>query len=373
MTDVLDKIDASLEEVEEQLLTEFHRIRDASPNPNRDVEVDPGVRNALSEITDYLHTELENSGAGTLSLVTQRHEVLYSRIAVLRHLLHTQVRVSHLMEANEGVAIRRKQLEGRVLAERQKQDPSATRQSEARKSGLSNSPQGMFNHRPTDQQVNRNVLGVTSREEDRLEHSQLYLDNGIFSASRELSMLASLTRGGTLDRPPEESDSSDTPQPTGKAVFEARDLRYHAPPTESVQRRRQPEPEAEPEPEPQPEISKRDIAQTPDEIRRKLEARRGSATGKASFEAKDLSSSTYNDPPRPRQQPGRQADPEPPRSGKASFVSRDINPVAPQDPPRRREQDQRREDDDKKDEDKRKGPAVFESRELSNNPFPKKD
>ena len=400
MTDVLDKIDASLEEVEEQLLTEFHRVMDAGSDDGL-AHMDVGIRTALAEVTDMLHHELEHSGAGTLSLVTERHEILYSRIAVLRYLFTARIRITQLLETREGIATRRKRLENLVLAERQKRDGAAAEQ---KKPGLLSGIKGIFDHKPTEQEAERNAINVTSVEEQRLGQSQLYLDNGIFSASRELAMIASLTRGGTLDRPPEEADGQDSPTPAGKARFESKDLSYHAPPTERINR---PAPEPKAKPAPTPEISRRDIAQTPEEIRRKLAARREAAkAGPASFEAKDLASSTYNEPPRPRQKPTaasenkpeprsgpavfesrdlssatysepprpRQRESEPPadkpgQSGRAVFAAKDIDPVVPSDPPRRRKKD---EEDEKKDEP-RKGPAVFEARDLSNAPFPKKD
>lgn len=392
MTDVLDKIDASLEEVEEQLLSEFHRTLDAGAADGF-VRLDAGVKGALTEVTDILHKELETSGSGGLSLVTDRHEVLYSRIAVLRHLFRTTLKMTQVVAAHDGIEQRRQALQRRVRHERSQQEPATPKSSGLR---------SLFSHRPTEQQQGRNEINVTAQEEQRLGQAQLYLDNGIFTASRELAMLASLSRGGTLDRPPEEAEGNDVPTPAGKAVFESRDLRYHAPPNERVQRPNAPQPK----PQPEPEISKRDIAQTPEEIRRKLEARRDQTrAGPASFQSRELASSTYSEPPRPRraepaaEKPAVKSGPasfqsrelsstsysEPPRprpspfdrkeepakpSGKAVFGAKDIDPVAPSDPPRRRE---KKVDEDASEEEKRKGPATFEARDLSSPPFPKKD
>lgn len=356
MVDVLDKIDASLEEVEEQLLGDFYRALDAG-SADGFVKLDPGVRNALAEVTDSLHDELQNSGRSSLSLVTERHEVLYSRIAVLRVLFNSHVRIQQLVAARDGIEKRRDDLEARVRQERRRLgvDPA-----ERPKAGATS----RFDHQPTAQEKQRNRLEVTANEEERLGQEQLYLDNGIFSASRELAMLVSLMRGGTLDRPPEESDDKDSPTPAGKAVFQAKDLSYHAPPPERVERER-------PAPAPKPEISQRDIAQSPEEIRRKLEARRGqSEAGPASFAARDLASHTPSEPPRPRARPQAPEQAEPPKpAGKATFAARELSSHTPSEPPRKRE----KKPEEKPAEEKKKGPAVFESRELSNTPFPKKD
>lgn len=370
MTDVLDKIDASLEEVEEQLLAELHRLR-ADAARERHVQVDPGVANALSEVVDDLYAELQNSGRQELSLLTERHDVLYSRIAVLRHIARAHVPVTYLARAEDGVAERRRALEDRVLARRRKQDPEVSRATEARKGGFLSSLRGLFDHRPSEQEIERNAIKVTKQEENQLGEEQAYLDNGIFSASRELAMIVSLMRGGTLDKPPEEEeDTTDAPRPAaGRAIFESRDLSTR--PSQSGEA-----PRPRPRPAPLPEMADREIAQSPEEIRRKLEARRGQAAGKASFETRDLSTPVApQDPPRRRtvDTPEKETAQTPP-SGKAIFHSRDINPVAPSDPPRRRDDSAKKKAEDEKEEEKSKpGPAVFESRELSRSPFPKKD
>ncbi len=362
MTDVLDKIDASLEEVEEQLLKEFDRVRN-TVSADRYAQIDPGIRNALEEVIDVLKVELEHSGEGqALSLITERHEVLYSRIAVLKHLVISPIRTAYLEEAHEGIDKRRQQLETRVIAQRNKQDPSITRQTEERKGGLVGSLRGLFDHKPSDQHLARNAIKVTATEEKELQQTQVYLDNGIYSASRELGMIASLNRGGSLDRPPEARN--DAAEARGRAIFESKDL-SHKPPPEVDGRK-------EPQPKPEPVISKREIAQTPEEIRRKLESRSGQgAGGKASFAARDLSSHTENPTPTPQPEPKTPAAPEPPPAGKAVFASRDIDPVAPSDPPRRRGKQE--EEEEEKPPERRSGPAVFESRDLSKTPFPKKD
>lgn len=369
MTDLLDKIDASLEEVEEQLLSEYNRIRN-TVSADRYATIDTGVRNALSEVTDHLHHELAHSGDTTnLQLVSERHEVLYTRIAVLRQLLATKVPTAFLEEAHDGVETRRRRLETRVMNQRRKLDPKVTRQGEERKSGLLSNLRGMFDSKPSEQQLERNTIKVTQAEEKQLEDVQVYLDNGIYSASRELAILASLVRGGTIDQP------GDGDMRRGRAVFESRELSHTIPPVNKIR------PVAEKEdsrPRPQAEEAapaKRDIAQTPEEIRRKLEARRNQASDnqKAVFTARDVSG---NPPPEmPRREPTRPNSPEAPRAGKATFVSRDIEPAMPQGHYGRPRNGEKKRDETEKEEEKkpRSGKAIFEARDLSNTPFPKKD
>ncbi|MCH8981014.1 hypothetical protein IH922_03235 [candidate division KSB1 bacterium] len=67
-------------------------------------------------------------------------------------------------------------------------------------------------------------------------------------------------------------------------------------------------------------------AQTPDEIRKKLEARQGdsSSSGKASFSAKDIKHATPREaPPKAEEKPVKEEPAEPP-TGKAVFESKDV-------------------------------------------------
>ncbi|MEX0942052.1 MAG: hypothetical protein WD002_05845 [Pseudomonadales bacterium] len=328
MTDLLDKIDAGLEEVEEQLLSEFKRLRDTL-DPRGVGELDAGIRNALQEVTDLLYTELASSGdRSNLQLLTDRHEVLLARISVLRQLFSARVPLVLLEKAHEGVKDRRRRLEARVMLQRKKDGQAGS------------SGRSLFDHRPSQQRIARNKIEVTQLEEKSLDSSQVFLDSGIYSASRELSMLASLLRGGTLDRPPEE----DMDTSRGRAIFESRELSYRPPPPVDKPRpKQQPAPETDTD----TDTDKQEIAQTPEEIRRKLEARRVQVN-----------------------------------AGRATFAAKDIEPAFPQEPPRKREKplepaledDQQNEKDKDKEtgnKEERKGPAIFEARDLSQTPFKK--
>ncbi|XOV88248.1 MAG: hypothetical protein ACFHX7_25380 [Pseudomonadota bacterium] len=354
MTDLLDQIDASLAEVEEQLLDEFARIRDTA-DPDSENAIDAGIRTALTDVVEDLYNRLEHSGdVHNLQLLSERHEILYARIAVLRQLLKTKVPLVCLESAHEGIRARRRTLELRVIQQRSK---SAPRQG----TGTSQNTIEVghaFHQGPTPQAQARNRLQVTPEEELAHAPTQVYLDVGVYSASRELAMVASLLRGGTLDRPPEAR--GDQP-PRGKASFESRELSNTLTPRTPVK------PIVR-----EPPRDKGDIAQTPEEIRRKLEARqRAAGAGKASFAARDIEPEFQSEPPRRRTLPPAEPAPapEPPRTGKAVFSSRDIEPVVPSDPPRRREPAKKAEAEEKP----VKGPAVFEARDLTNNPFPKRD
>ena len=102
-----------------------------------------------------------------------------------------------------------------------------------------------------------------------------------------------------------------------------------------------------------PPISKRKVAQSPEEIRRKLAAKGASAQGKASFGSKDI------EPLQPTPKPEKKS--EPALKGPAIFDSKDIEPLS--DIAQR--QKQRREEAAKKAKAAEPaGKAVFLSRDL---------
>ncbi|NIQ96464.1 MAG: hypothetical protein GWN87_21415, partial [Desulfuromonadales bacterium] len=172
-------------------------------------------------------------------------------------------------EAHRQIEDSRQRLEKRVAARRKKLETEDQRDSTGVMKGLFGRPAG-------ETELGRNRIRVTDEEERELQDIDVYLDNGIYSASRELAMVSNLAQHGAPDEPPE--------QGRGRAVFEARELSTTTP---SVKTRARPEKEERPGAEPQKE-EKRDIAQTPEEIRRKLEARKYQSSGKASFLPKDI-------------------------------------------------------------------------------------
>ncbi|MEX2366196.1 MAG: hypothetical protein WD601_06290 [Pseudohongiellaceae bacterium] len=130
MTDILDKIDESLEEVEEQLLGEFTRIR-KNPGDGDQARLEPGITSALRELVGELKRELEHSGdRQNLQLLSERHEVLYARLGVLDQLLTSKIPLDFLRQAHDGLTLRRTRLEERAIVQRQKRDPAIMRQSD---------------------------------------------------------------------------------------------------------------------------------------------------------------------------------------------------------------------------------------------------
>ena len=347
MTELLDIVDSSLQEVEEQLLQEFDRIRN-SLSDSRYEPIDSGVKNALTEVINDLTARLDHSGdRQNLSLMTERHEILLARIVVVRQLLNSKVPTAFLHEAHSEVVSNRKTLESKVQAKRQSEEPE--QQAEHQKLGFMSKLKGFFgSENKTEKEVSRNRIRVTEQEIETLEPVSIYLDNGIYSASRELAALANVF---SLPKDTqEEIQQAHAKRVEGKALFESRDLSSQQTPPVKIGA---------------------EIAQSPDEIRRKLAERQGVASGKASFGSKDIAHvQAKQTPPKPPSQmdiaSARRADVEAekanrPTTGKATFVSKDIEPAQPQEFRKRPSRDA----DKKEPEKPRSGKAVFESRDLS--------
>lgn len=128
----------------------------------------------------------------------------------------------------------------------------------------------------------------------------------------------------------------------GPSTFASRDLGGSTPQTTTSR-------------EPAPGPGESSIAQSPEEIRRKLAERQSNATGKASFDSKDLAGMTEKPlTPTPGQKPKPASAPA---AGKAVFDSRDIEPIQDKFPAR----NTKKEEPPKP----RTGPATFESKDLS--------
>jgi len=319
MSDILDKIDTSLEEVEEQLLTEFNRLR--ADNHTGKLKLDVAVLDTLLEATDNLNQDLEHSGSEKrLELRTERHEVLQARLRVVRQLLGSDIHASQLHEAHESIENSRRRLEKRVVARRKKleeQDEEPSYGSLFKR---------LFNRQADRREADRNRIAVTEEEEHELQDVDVYLDGGIYSASRELAMLANLLQRGATDDPPPN-------QPRGKAVFEARELSTTIPPVNKMKPVKEETEGADEDDRKEEKEEKRDIAQTPEEIRRKLQERKYQSSGKASFVSKDIEPSHPQEfyGRKPEEDAGRddtedQDEPEEdePKNGKAVFESRDL-------------------------------------------------
>jgi hypothetical protein len=389
MTDLLDTIDKSLQEVEEQLLDEFSRIRNAlSDAPFAPIDI--GIRNALGGVVTELYGQLDQSGDRVnLQMMSEVHEVLLARIVVLRRLIDSKVPTAYLHEAHTEVSANRRQLEAKVVSRRSREEDSEDAPEKG--AGLFGKIKGLFSgESKTEKEVSRNRIRVN-----------VYLDNGIYSASRELAALANVFN---LPEPQKQAIQAEhKKRMDGKAQFGSRDVSAQALGTKPD----------------------RDIAQSPDAIRRKLAERQSGQVGKASFAATDIEHAQLiqvksREPTAAELASGRRAAleaalskrpitgkasfaateiehiqanqvranqvqaPEPtpaelakkrravqdaekaqtPTTGKASFTSRDIEPITPYEMPRRPD------DSTEKTQDERpkSGKAIFESKDLSSPP-----
>jgi hypothetical protein len=374
MTDLLDTIDKSLQEVEEQLLDEFSRIRNAlSDAPFAPIDI--GIRNALGGVVTELYGQLDQSGDRVnLQMMSEVHEVLLARIVVLRRLIDSKVPTAYLHEAHTEVSANRRQLEAKVVSRRSREEDSEDAPEKG--AGLFGKIKGLFSgESKTEKEVSRNRIRVTEQEVQALEPVNVYLDNGIYSASRELAALANVFN---LPEPQKQAIQAEhKKRMDGKAQFGSRDVSAQALGTKPD----------------------RDIAQSPDAIRRKLAERQSGQVGKASFAATDIEHALSKRPitgkasfaateiehiqanqvranqvqapePTPAElakkrravQDAEKA--QTPTTGKASFTSRDIEPITPYEMPRRPD------DSTEKTQDERpkSGKAIFESKDLSSPP-----
>lgn len=322
MTELLNMIDSSLQEVEEQLLDEFDRIRNSlSDSPF--APIDTGVKNALGGIVTELYAQLDQSGdRQNLQLMTELHEVLLARIVVLRRLIDSKVPTAYLHEAHTEVSTNRRQLEAKVVSLRSRDEdvPAAPEKS----GGLFGKLKGLFSgDSQTEKEVSRNRIRVTEQEVQALEPVNVYLDNGIYSASRELAALANVFNLPESQK--ETIQAQHKKRMEGKAQFASRDLATQAASANQD----------------------RDIAQSPEAIRRKLAERQSDQGGKASFAATDIEHAQANQvqPSEPtatelaaqRRAALEAAVAERPKTGKASFAATDIehaqaNQVKPAEP-----------------------------------------
>ena len=271
MTKLLDTVDASLQEVEEQLLAEFSRIRNTISEA-RFEPIDVGIQTSLSSVVQELWHMLEHSGdKNDLQLQSEQQEALFARASVIKQLLKTKIPTAYLHEVHKDVKSSRKILESKVVEKRQiqkeqtpKEDP---KDSPAKKSGFFGSIKGMFSRNQSEQESLRNRIKVTDQEAKEFEPVEMYLDSGIYSASRELAMLSSRIFDRSHAEKQAEPAKKKVALPSGKASFESRDLSQRAPP-------------------PVQEDNK--IAQTPEEIRRKLENKQSKPNSASTFESREL-------------------------------------------------------------------------------------
>ncbi|MCB1644354.1 MAG: hypothetical protein KDI36_02830 [Pseudomonadales bacterium] len=329
MTDLLNTVDAELESIEEKILAEFDRIRDmVSDQPYEEIDLD--FRRAVHMKLRSLHEQLELSGAGKeLSLMSEHQEQLFQRIAVARQLLHTRIPTRILTVAHAEVESTRRTVEKKVLAEREAKQGKSVDKTSSPDGGLLGSIRSMFGRKANQATETRNRIQVTDEELQRHQPVEIYSDRGIYSASRELATVARLITRAKEARANQEA---------GRAKFEARDLSSTISPEVPIAPIRSRARPRETDLTALAEQEARTIAQSPEEIRRKLQEQQRTHSGRATFIGKDIEPvpepADWHTPP-----PVSPAAPSAPKPvvGKATFVSRDIEPVVPPEAPRRRD------------------------------------
>ena len=213
MTDLLDDTNNSLQEAEEQLLQEFSRILNSLPE-TRHEPIDAGIKIALGEIVLGLHAKLElSANKNNLQRQTDQLEVLFTRISVIQQLLEAKIPTAYLQEVHQDVASSKKQHERKMVARRSSEESNALDEP---------SKQGRFF------KSLKNIFSAakSNGEQQRLEDIEVYLDKGIYSASRALAMLASRV-SETTDVEDEPTNKKKIATPTrqrGRAQFSSSDL-----------------------------------------------------------------------------------------------------------------------------------------------------
>jgi hypothetical protein len=383
MSNLIDTVEAALAEIEEQMLAEFSRIRN-TVSEHRFSPMDAGIKNALLEVLGLVHGNLESSGdIANLQLLTTQQENLFTRIVIIRQLLNAHIPTAFLHSAHDNIETSRQRIEKRARALKQRAAASITitnidagkDKTTARESGgLLRLVKGIFRRKPTDPDFKGKRLYITDQEAKILVDQEVYLDTGMYSAARELAMLASMIAEDT-----DQSDSSPKPAsapslPTGKAIFEAKNVSSTITPLENIQPVKQ-----------KPE----ELARSPEAIRQKLAARQAhveagkanfgsrdiealsdrampkipaaASTSKASFISRDTKTTNHQNLVTPAVRKA-----APVTTGRATFASRDIEPVVPQQPPQRRIP--RPTPESTPEPPKPTGKAVFESRDVGQQP-----
>lgn len=278
MSDLLDKINHDLTELEEKLLLELRRLRKLHLD-ERYSPLDEAIKLELSLTRDALAESLEHSGdRQNLSLKTDLHEKLQERMDVMRSLLHRKIPTAFIESAHE----------------------EAKRSSESVERTISQSRELAV----LELLVRQHHIDGRSIEDIMKERAQF--------SSRELRSghVADLAGKGKIAQSPEEirrklAERGSTS--SGASSFAARDINHTA--------------------DFKTAAPKGAIAQSPEEIRKKLAERQAAGTtARASFTAKDI------EPGYPQDFGGRKEkekpEPEKPK-GKAIFEARDLSKPKP--------------------------------------------
>lgn len=379
MSELLTKLENALEEVESQLLAEFERIR-KTLSAEAYSPIDPGVKTALNEVVIHLWQELEHSGdESNLTLRTEHHEAVADRIIVIKKLLDARIPTAYLQEAEDqlGSAQRTHDPATKTPTEKQTQKPKIIIDE---KKGLLESIRDFLGKKTSEPQDGIRVNDQGSNEQDAVS---VYNDDGVYAPGKKLAEIAGRFKTSGDDREmmnavirgkavfesrdvsevlteKEVEENSADPQITGASVFDSREIsnRKHEPATndseiaktpDAIRRKLEkatrrsngastfgardlsntPAPVAvKAEPKIEKPKKKKSVAQTPEEIRKKLEARQSDSTfdGKASFNSKEIKHAA---PQEFRARPEKKKTPEPETpverpTGKAVFEVKDL-------------------------------------------------
>ena len=361
MTNLIETIDTSLAEIEEQMLAEFSRIRN-TVSEHRFGAMDTGIKNALLEVLNLLHHDLEHSGdAANLQLLSTHQENLFTRMVIIRQLLNARIPTAFLHDAHDNIEISRQRMGKRATTVQQNTaadititnidfdndlDKVPNKDSDKGERGLMHLIKSLFQRKPEDADFKRKRLYITEREAKILVDQEIYLDKGVYSAAKELAMLANMI-GEETKQVDSATKPAATPAPTGKAIFESRDVSVSVTPATSFKPLR---------------TTPAEFARSPEAIRQKLAARQASqGSAKASF------GSRYIEPAeRGHALPPLVRKPVPASTGRAIFASRDIEPAGPVPPPQRPISEPAHKPTPEP--PKPTGKAIFESRDVGQPP-----
>jgi hypothetical protein len=305
MKDVLDNISEDLDTTETRILLEFKRLQETADDSGIG-KLTPEFREEMRYMVIGLQEALDSSGSvENLQLTSERHEDIRARLFVINQLIDRQIPLTAFSKADSQLKKMGKPISSqRVIVE--KKASAVITKSES--GSLLDKILAFFGlgNKPAESSASTHV------EKEPTGPKEIYKDTGIYGATQHLAMLAQVV----ADLPPPEKEDKPRQAVTGKASFEARDLSSTISDipakAKTVER----------------------IAQTPEEIRRKLEARKklAAASGKAVFGAEDVKAESESIAKQAISQTPRKmtiADAQAQTGkGKAKFVSRDIQGIA---------------------------------------------
>ena len=366
MNEILARVDQDLTELEERLLAELRLLRKQSADTAYSPLPEAFKEELMFSVDSLLH-ELNHSGdTMNLSLRTEEHESLESRLDVIRKILGRKIPTALIEASHQEVKASRDRVTRKVAAARKNTEPGEKQ--EASRKGFFGK---LFDRKRTEGEKARNPQAVTHAEEAKFDEDPGYQDSGVFSASRELAILSEQMmlhheEGQSVEQIVKERASFRSRDLSGAPVMEK--ARVAQTPEEirkklegksgsrgaSTFASRDIEPQYQSDP-PKPPEKRGPIAQTPEEIRKKLQNRQAAAgSGKASFGSKDITPLPGSSPFVKSEEPARNPEPEKP-AGKAVFGSRDITPESEKFPNRQKE---------KQEETRPAGKATFQARDL---------